>query len=79
MVELEGGILYCPDYLANAGGIVDLHYQRSGWSRIAVERHADGLADTFLEVIEHSKALRAGTGEIADRIAEARFGASGAA
>ena len=30
---MERDILYCPDYLANAGGIVDLHYQRSGWSQ----------------------------------------------
>lgn len=70
---LEAGILYCPDYLANAGGIIDLHYQRSGWTRVAVERHVESLAETFSEVIERSRALGAGTGEIADRLAEQRI------
>jgi leucine dehydrogenase len=70
---LDAGILYCPDYLANAGGIIDVHYQRSGWSRDVVERHVDGLTDTFRQVIEQSTAMRLGTARIADRIAESRF------
>jgi leucine dehydrogenase len=69
----EAGILYCPDYLANAGGIIDLHYQRIGWSCVTVERHIEGLAETFLDVIERSLREGAGTGYSADRLAEERF------
>lgn len=69
------GILYCPDYLANAGGIIDLHYQRSTWSRDAVDRHVAGLADTFREVAASSRARNVGTATIADAIAEQRFAA----
>lgn len=71
------GILYCPDYLANAGGIIDLHYQRSGWSPEAVKRHVESLAETFLQVAERSSATGLGTSAIADRIAEERFMAAG--
>lgn len=73
---LARGILYCPDYLANAGGIIDLHYQRSRWDPAAVERHVTSLADTFRDVM--ARATREGrpTGEIADRIAEERVAAA---
>ena len=71
------GILYCPDYLANAGGIIDLHYQRAGWSRAAVDAHVDSLGDTFREVLDRAARSGRGTGAIADEIAEERFGATG--
>lgn len=72
---LESGILYCPDYLANAGGIIDVHYQRCNGSREAVRKHIEALSETFSDVIERSRALGTGTGAVADRIAEERFGA----
>ncbi len=67
------GILYCPDYLANAGGIINLHHQRSRWDPDAVERHVASLGETFREVIARSESEGRPTGEIADRIAEERF------
>jgi len=67
------GILYCPDYIANAGGIIDLHYQRSGWSKEAVDRHVEGLAETFREVVEQSRRTGLGPSAVADLIAEDRF------
>lgn len=70
------GILYCPDYLANAGGIIDLHYQRSSWSAEAVDAHVAGLADSFREVVARSRAKGLGTAAVADAIAEDRFGAN---
>lgn len=70
---MERGILYCPDYLANAGGIIDLHYQRSQWDPAALERHVASLGDTFREVIERARRENRPTGEITDRVAEERF------
>ena len=67
------GILYCPDYLANAGGIINLHHQRSRWDPAAVERHVASLGETFRLVIARSESEERPTGEIADRIAEERF------
>jgi leucine dehydrogenase len=67
------GVLYCPDYLANAGGIIDLHYQRSRWAADAVEQHVASLAVTFHEIIERSEAMGLGTARVADEIARERF------
>ncbi|WP_430388347.1 Glu/Leu/Phe/Val dehydrogenase dimerization domain-containing protein [Blastomonas fulva] len=67
------GILYCPDYLANAGGIIDLHYQRSAWNAEAVETHVASLADTFVDVAERACAQGRGTAAVADEIAQERF------
>lgn len=70
----DRGILYCPDYLANAGGIVELHHQRLGQGYDAVAAHLLSLADTLREVIRRAGASGLTTAEEADRIAEARFG-----
>lgn len=70
---MEKGILYCPDYLANAGGIIDLHYQRWQWNPTAVEQHVASLGETFREVIARAEKTKCPTVEIADRIAEERF------
>lgn len=67
------GILYCPDYLANAGGIINLHYQLSQWDQTALDLHIDRLADTFVEVMDRSRALDLPNGEVTDQIAEERI------
>jgi len=67
------GILYCPDYLANAGGIIDLHYQRSNWTSEAVDKHVASLATTFQEIIDRSESVNLGTSQVADTIARERF------
>jgi leucine dehydrogenase len=67
------GILYCPDYVANGGGIIDLHHQRSGWNAQAVERHVMTLAETFRKIAERAEARSCGTSSIADEIARERL------
>jgi leucine dehydrogenase len=67
------GILYCPDYLANAGGIIELHYQRSGADHAALRRHLASLADTVREVIAEAEATGATTAAVADAIALRRI------
>lgn len=67
------GILYCPDYLANAGGIIDLHYQRTTWTKQAVEAHVAELADTFREIADRADRLATGTAAVADTLARERF------
>ena len=73
------GILYCPDYLANAGGIIDLYYQRSRWTSDAVDKHVSSLADTFREVVDRSREGRLGTAMVADALARERFRSRGLA
>lgn len=70
-------IVYCPDFLANAGGIVNLHYQRSTWSPARLGEHIEGLADTFREIFETAERTAAGMGAVANAIAEDRIRAAG--
>lgn len=67
------GVLYVPDYLANAGGIVDLHYQLNAAPRRRLADHLAGLGRTLAQVIATAEADDIATSVAADRIAEARF------
>ncbi len=67
------GILYAPDYVINAGGIIDIHYQRTGYDAEAAARHVDGIHDKLMEVFARAREEDRPTGETADRMAEQRF------
>ena len=73
-VELmKRGILYAPDYVINAGGIIDVYHERIGFERAALIRHIEGIHDNLMEVFERARAEERPTGEVADAIAEERF------
>ena len=73
-VELmKRGILYAPDYVINAGGIIDVYHERIGFERAALIKHIEGIRDNLMEVFERARAEERPTGEVADAIAEERF------
>ncbi|HMO47670.1 MAG TPA: Glu/Leu/Phe/Val dehydrogenase dimerization domain-containing protein [Rubrivivax sp.] len=50
-VELmQRGILYAPDYIINAGGIIDVHHERIGFDRAAPLEHIERIRDNLMEV-----------------------------
>ena len=67
------GILYAPDYVINAGGIIDVYQERTGLDRAVLLRHIEGIYDNLMEVFERSRKEERPTGEVADAIAEERF------
>ncbi|MDX1635621.1 MAG: Glu/Leu/Phe/Val dehydrogenase dimerization domain-containing protein [Marinobacter sp.] len=69
----QQGILYAPDFVINAGGIIDIHYERTGGSPDQVRRHLDGIGETLAEIFRRSERDSRPTGEIANRLAEERF------
>ncbi len=70
----ERGILYAPDYVINAGGIVDIAHEREGaFDRDRLIRSLDAIRDTLLEIFERADSDRLPTGIVADQIAEERF------
>lgn len=73
--ELMGrGILYAPDYVINAGGIIDISYERGGsYDRDAAVAHMEGIYDTLMEIFERSTAEGLPTNLVADFVAEERF------
>lgn len=73
-VELmRRGILYAPDYVINAGGIIDVYHERIGFQRDALVRHIDGIYENLLEIFARARQEERPTGEVADAIAEERF------
>ncbi len=70
---MEQGILYAPDYVVNAGGIIDVYYEKTGFDQSLLNKHVEGIEMTLLEIFERSAAESRPTGEIADKIAEERY------
>ncbi len=67
------GILYAPDYVANAGGLYDVAYEGSGISKDEVLKTVAGIGDTLMDIFARADAASVATNVVADRIAEARF------
>ncbi|WP_415892250.1 Leu/Phe/Val dehydrogenase [Neptuniibacter sp. PT8_73] len=69
----ERGILYAPDYAINAGGIIDISYERSGYNTEKAKAHIEGIGDTLNEIFNRSTKENRPTGEIADELAVERL------
>src|SRR4029079_4897796 len=55
--ELEKrNILYAPDYVANAGGVINVYRELAGWDSQRSLRKADEIYDTVRKVFEIAKA-----------------------
>ena len=67
------GILYAPDYVINAGGIIDVYHQRIGFVHEKMQKHVGGIHDTLMEIFERASDEERPTQEVADAIAEERF------
>ena len=70
---MKRGILYAPDYVINAGGIIDISLELSGFDRDELVRRLEGIHDTLMEIFERAGREQRPTGVVADYIAEERF------
>jgi len=70
-------ILYAPDYVANAGGVINVYSELAGWTSARAFRKADEIYDTVLKVFEIARAEHVPTYVAADRLAEQRIRAVG--
>jgi leucine dehydrogenase len=73
----ERGILYAPDYVANAGGVINVYSELAGWDSARAFRKADEIYDTILKVYKIAKDQKIPTYVAADRLAEQRIEAVG--
>lgn len=69
----QKGILYAPDFVINAGGIIDVYYERVGAEPAAVRSHVESIGDTLDEIFARSGRDELPTGQIASQLAEERF------
>jgi leucine dehydrogenase len=73
----QKGILYAPDYVANAGGVINVYSELAGWTSERSLRKADEIFDTTLGVFEIAREQGIPTYRAADRLAERRIKAVG--
>ena len=66
-------ILYAPDYVINAGGLINVYGELNGWSSDRSRRKAGEIYDTLLQLFELSKKEGLPTYEAADKLAERRI------
>jgi leucine dehydrogenase len=67
------GCLYAPDYAINAGGIIDVCYERTGGSAAQVRAHVESIGDTLRQIFQRAEAEGYTTSVIADRLAQERL------
>ena len=66
-------ILYAPDYVINAGGLINVYGELNGWSPERAKRKAGEIYDTLIQLFELADEEGIGTHEAADRLAERRI------
>jgi leucine dehydrogenase len=70
----QRGILYAPDYAANAGGVINGCCQEMlGWDAARTLEKIDAIYDTLVKIFQLSKEVRIPTYQAADRLAEERL------
>ena len=69
----EKGILYAPDYLINAGGIISCYSELTGFGKKRTIQLTENIYDATREVIKLSKSENIPTNLAASRIAEKRI------
>jgi leucine dehydrogenase len=70
------GILYAPDYVINAGGIINISHEGPRYSKETAFAHCARIHDTLLELFERAARDGVPTNEMADRLAEERIAAA---
>ncbi len=69
----EKGILYAPDYVANAGGLINVCYELKGYNADEAKGKARHIYDTMLEIYKEAEKEAIPTFKASDNIAEKRI------
>ena len=72
----ERGILYAPDYAINAGGIINIAYERDGqYDQAKAFAHVEKIYGTLSDIFHMADREGIATNQAADRLAEQRLAA----
>ena len=66
----RAGILYCPDYLINAGGVIDVYHRRQGASQAVIDCDIANIPGRLRSVLEEAKSRGMSSEVIAQERAE---------
>ncbi|NKB24309.1 MAG: leucine dehydrogenase [Kiritimatiellae bacterium] len=62
-------ILYCPDFIASAGGIINVYAQLTGYDRSEVMKKIDMIGETLRDVVHRTKQTKRSIIEVAQKMA----------
>jgi leucine dehydrogenase len=68
------GVLYVPDFVANAGGVVQIHAVRSGWDDATTEKEVLRIGERVADILHRSAEIGCTPLEVAEDIASRRIG-----
>lgn len=71
----ERGIVYAPDFVANAGGVINIAEEPHGYDRARAFHHIRTIHDTLLATFDRAESDGITTAEAANRLAEERIAA----
>lgn len=71
---VDKGVLYAPDYVINAGGIIDIFHQSISSSDKKLRNHIEKISVTLTEIYRRAQSQKIATNIVANQIAEERFG-----
>jgi leucine dehydrogenase len=69
----DRGIVYAPDFVINAGGIIDVHYQRISGSNEESEAHTKKIGSVLGDIFKRADIEKKTTAAVAENIAEEIF------
>jgi leucine dehydrogenase len=73
-IELANkGILYAPDYVINAGGIIDIYHQRMQSDVARLRAHLNQIGETLNTIFVDANKSNLSTAKVADSLAELKF------
>lgn len=67
------GILYCPDYVINAGGLIDVYTEMIGYEPEKAEQQLNNIYETLWEIFKSAKEQNLTTNEAAFQLAQKRI------
>lgn len=68
------GVIYVPDFVANAGGVVQIHATRSGWDAATTQREVLRIGERVGALLRRSESAGRTPLEVAEDIASERLG-----
>lgn len=69
---IKKGILYAPDFVVNAGGLINVYSELNGYNRERALSQAENIYNTTLKIFEISKDKKIPTYQAANQLAEKR-------
>ena len=70
---MERGILYAPDFVVNAGGLINVYDELHGYSKIRALHRVDSIYDATMKILETAESLGVTPNQAAMRVAEERI------